>query len=130
MSGAVKSGPKWSLTPKPPTKKPQSADEIDENVRHMDVRLLADLFARQTKRHYNDLTPVELNDMYLPSGAFRDTSDFESTRNLESLPAFLAEFTPGGKESLATACEEVGSPHTLLLTSSGIRAADVTRLVL
>lgn len=112
------------------SQRPQTNDQVDENIAYMDNRLLADLFARQIKRHYNELTAVELNDLYLPSSAFRDTSDFSSTRHLDSLAAFLHDFTPGGKEALSTTCEETGNPHTLFMTSSGIRAAEITRSVL
>ena len=111
------------------SQKQQSDDQVDENIGHMDTRLLADLFARQIKRHYTELTAVEMNDLYVPSSAFRDTSDFSSTRNLDSLAIFLQDFTSGGQEALSTTCEETGSPHTLLVTSSGIRAADITRSV-
>ena len=41
-------------------------DGIDESIGKMDGRLLADFFAQQAKRHNDDLSAVELNDIYVP----------------------------------------------------------------
>ena len=105
----------------------QAATGLDENIAHMDKRLLADLFAQKIKRHRKDLTAVEMNDLYLPADAFLDTSSFSATRKLEALPSFLKAFASGGGDALSTTCAETSSPHTILITSSGIRAADLTR---
>lgn len=106
----------------------QSKSSVDENIAHMDQRLLADLFAQKIKRHHQkELTALEMNDLYLPTMAFRDTSGIGGTRGLDSLSVFLKDVTRGGEEALKKTCEEMGSPHTILVTSSGIRAADLTR---
>lgn len=39
---------------------------IDESIGKMDNRLLADFFARQAKRHGDELTALELNDIFVP----------------------------------------------------------------
>lgn len=41
-------------------------DGIDESIGKMDGPLLADFFAQQTKRNNEDLTAVELSDLYIP----------------------------------------------------------------
>ena len=41
-------------------------DGIDESIGKMDERLLADFFAQQAKRNNEELTAVELSDLYIP----------------------------------------------------------------
>jgi protein CMS1 len=41
-------------------------DGIDESIGKMDRRLLADFFAQQAKRNNEELTAVELSDIYIP----------------------------------------------------------------
>jgi protein CMS1 len=103
--------------------------DIDEAIGHMDNSLLADHFAKQVRRHLGDLSTVELDEKFMPSKAFLNTSEFESTRNLSSLPLYIEKFTPGGRDELAGTVEATSSPHTLFIASSGIRAADLTRFV-
>ncbi|KAJ9641475.1 Protein cms1 [Coniosporium apollinis] len=113
------------------TKKPKDIDknELDDElgvntaIARMDSRLLADYVAQRTKRFESELSLVELEDRYLPERAIRDTSTWEEQRDLEHLPAFLEEFGKGLKE----APKAKGSPHTLVVTSAGLRAADLTR---
>lgn len=113
------------------TKKPKdiNEDELDEElgvntaIARMDSRLLADYVAQRTKRFESDLSLVELEDRYLPERAIRDTSTWEGQRDLEHLPAFLEEF---GKD-LKEAPKAKGSPHTLVVASAGLRAANLTR---
>ncbi|PGG97319.1 hypothetical protein AJ79_09250 [Helicocarpus griseus UAMH5409] len=102
-------------------------DGIDESIGKMDGRLLADFFAQQAKRHNSELTTVELDDVYVPEQAFLDTSSWKSPRKLENLPMFLKVYSKKQIESLAAAPEENGSPHTLVITLAGLRAADITR---
>ena len=104
---------------------PPGAD-IDENIRHMDSTLLADYFAQQTKRHLGDLGS---DDKSLPANAFLDTSELDTTRNLAYLPSFLEKSASNKAESLHQAVQPESCPHTLVISSSGIRAADITRLV-
>jgi len=108
---------------------PRSSEVEDANeaIGHMDNSLLSDHFAKQIKRHLGDLSTVELDEKYLPSAAFLDTSEFQSSRNLSNLPEYIEKFTPGGKDELKDTAEATSSPHTLFFASSGIRAADLTR---
>ena len=104
-------------------------EDVNEAIGRMDKSLLSDHFAKHIKRHLGDLSTVELDEKYLPSAAFLDTSEFESSRNLSTLAEYIEKFTPGGKDELRDTVEATSSPHTLFFASSGIRAADVTRFV-
>ncbi|KAL3472645.1 U3-containing 90S pre-ribosomal complex subunit-domain containing protein [Aspergillus californicus] len=98
----------------------------DEAISKMDGRLLADHFVQKAKRHNKELTAVELNDLSVPDSAFLDTSSFDSSRSLEKLPDFLKAFSPKGVK-LSGSVEQNGTPHTLVIASAGLRAADVVR---
>ncbi|PGH26708.1 hypothetical protein AJ80_01654 [Polytolypa hystricis UAMH7299] len=100
---------------------------IDESIGKMDGRLLADFFAQQAQSQNSELTTMELDDIYVPEQAFLDTSSWQSSRNLENLPSFLKAHVPKKGASLSIAPEETGSPHTLVITLAGLRAADITR---
>ncbi|KMQ47898.1 hypothetical protein HL42_1398 [Trichophyton rubrum] len=100
---------------------------IDESIGKMDGKLLGDYFVQRIKRHNKNLTAVELDDFYIPEHAFLDTSSWESSRELDNMPSFLKAFSPGKGESLSKASEVKGSPHTLVVTLAGLRAAEITR---
>ncbi|KAI5300084.1 ribosomal protein S15 [Ascosphaera pollenicola] len=102
-------------------------DGINESIGKMNGPLLADFLAKQIQRHNKEMTAVELNDLYIPEGAFKDTSSWQETRNLENLPSFLKSQWPNGGKNLSIAPEQKGSPHTLVITAAGLRAADLTR---
>lgn len=72
--------------------------------------------------------------MLTPSSekAFRDTSGWEGQRLLKDLPGFLEHHSSKLPQSknLSTASKKKGAPHTIVITSAGMRAADVTRFVL
>ncbi|KAL2816904.1 U3-containing 90S pre-ribosomal complex subunit-domain containing protein [Aspergillus granulosus] len=99
---------------------------MDEAIGKMDGRLLADHFVQKAKRHNKELTAVELSDLSVPDSAFLDTSSFDSPRTLEKLPDFLKAFSPKGV-SLLDSSEQKGTPHTLVVSPAGLRAADVVR---
>lgn len=50
---------------------------------------------------------------------------------LEYLPKFLDHYSSlsGNSKILATASKQPGAPHTLVIVSAGLRAANVARLV-
>ena len=50
-------------------------------------------------------------------------------RMLKNLPDFLKHYSSrgGGHEFSASSSKEAGSPHTIVVTSAGLRAADVAR---
>lgn len=122
-------------------------DGVDASIAQLDAAGLAALFAKQTKRYNKELTAVELSDLSIPGQwfhhdyvtitnglqscftdeAFKDTSSWQETRHLDKLPAFLEQHT---SRSLSTAPEQNGSPHTLVITLAGLRAAEITRLVI
>lgn len=61
--------------------------------------------------------------------AFHDTTSWEKPRTLQNMPSFLEHFNPkeGGSMALSSALQKPGSPHTLVITSAGMRAADIAR---
>ncbi|KAL4885023.1 U3-containing 90S pre-ribosomal complex subunit-domain containing protein [Aspergillus karnatakaensis] len=99
---------------------------VDEAIGKMDGRLLADHFVQKAKRHNKELSAVELEDLSVPDSAFLDTSSFTSDRTLEKLPGFLKAFSAKGSD-LAKAAEQKGTPHTIVVSPAGLRAADVVR---
>lgn len=107
-------------------KGPGADEDIDESIGHMNPGLLADHVAKKIKRSFRDLSTVELEDMYLSQRIFYETSDFELARKLDNLPSFLERFSDS-REGLSRSSEDAGSPHTLVIAASGLRAADVTR---
>ena len=72
--------------------------------------------------------------MLMPSTekAFRDTTGWEKQRLLEDLPNFLEYYSSKSqqKKNLSMASKKKGAPHTIVVTSAGLRAADITRLSL
>ncbi|TID17108.1 replication regulator protein [Venturia nashicola] len=107
-------------------------DALDERlglnlaIGRMDRQLLVDHVAQRTKRFEPELSTVEMEDRYLPANAVLDTSSWEEPRTLDNLPKFLKHFAKP-KEELNVAPADNGSPHTILVALSGIRAAEVTR---
>ncbi|KAL5337566.1 U3-containing 90S pre-ribosomal complex subunit-domain containing protein [Aspergillus crustosus] len=99
---------------------------VDETIGKMDGRLLADHFIQKAKRHNKELSAVELGDLSVPDSAFLDTSSFTSARTLKELPDFLKAFSPKGA-SIASSSEQKGTPHTLVISPAGLRAADIVR---
>ncbi|KAL4862928.1 hypothetical protein BDV12DRAFT_178165 [Aspergillus spectabilis] len=115
--------------PKAPRGEPLEKERkgtVDEAIGKMDGRLLADHFIQKAKRHNKELSAVELSDLSVPDSAFLDTSSFTSSRTLEKLPDFLKAFSPKDA-NLAGSSEQKGTPHTLVISPAGLRAADVVR---
>ncbi|GAB7355997.1 hypothetical protein MBLNU459_g6624t1 [Dothideomycetes sp. NU459] len=123
------------------SKKPKdiSDEALDEEkgvnhaIAHMDSQLLADHIAQRTKRFQTDLSTVELEDLRVPATAILDTTRFTKPRDLDSLPVFLELFSGPRrgkgktKKKLSDAVEAAGTPHTLVVAGSGLRAAELTR---
>ncbi|KZF24270.1 hypothetical protein L228DRAFT_245179 [Xylona heveae TC161] len=97
----------------------------------MDGSLLADYVAQRTKRFEGELSLVELEDRRLPEKAIRDTTSWEKPRTTATLPDFLEHYAAqfGRIKPLSKAPKEKGSPHTLVVTGAGLRAADLTRVL-
>ena len=58
---------------------------------------------------------------------FLDTTSFNSARSLDQLPEFLKKFATGDATGLSESSEEKGTPHTLVISSAALRAADIVR---
>ncbi|KAF2838998.1 hypothetical protein M501DRAFT_1003532 [Patellaria atrata CBS 101060] len=101
-------------------------ENSDVNIALMDGKLISEHLVHQTKRFNPDLTPVELEDRYISERAIMDTSRWEKTRDLKSLPIFM-EYLLG--KDLKSVSKSTGTPHTLIVASAGLRAADLTRAV-
>lgn len=63
--------------------------------------------------------------------AFQDTSQWTGLRVAKNLPGFLESncSTSQDHRDLKAASKAFGTPHTLVVTSSAMRAADLTRFV-
>ncbi|KAF2460270.1 U3-containing 90S pre-ribosomal complex subunit-domain containing protein [Lineolata rhizophorae] len=105
-------------------------DELDEKlgvnkaIAKMNSSLLADHIAQRLRRFDPNISLVELEDKYLPGRAIRDTVNWKKDRTMENLPTFLEH---EAAEDLRTDPKVPGCPTTLVITSAGIRAADLTR---
>ncbi|KAF2021600.1 hypothetical protein BU24DRAFT_404601 [Aaosphaeria arxii CBS 175.79] len=105
-------------------------DDLDQElgVNHaferMDSQLLADYINSRTRLYGTDLSSVELEDRFIPSRSIQDASAWDKPRTLNNLAAFLKSRDPELKPTPSKPC---GAPHTLVITASGIRAADVFR---
>lgn len=124
---------------------------VNHAIGYMDSKLVADHVAQRTRRHQPDLSMVEVEDLYIPGiyylclasrmqdsnrsivdKAIIDTSRYEKSRATEDLADFVQKFAGSrrkkkGEQKLIHAPEEKGHPHTLVIASSGQRAADLTR---
>lgn len=127
---------------------------VNVAIGRMDTHFLADYVAQHTTRFQAELSSVELEDLHIPGtvaywifscdftrsyrlltlteSAFQETSDWPKPRLLEHLSEFLDHYSSlsGISKNLATASKKPGSPHTLVIVSAGLRAANVARLVL
>ncbi|GAM86318.1 hypothetical protein ANO11243_043320 [Dothideomycetidae sp. 11243] len=102
---------------------------INHAIAHMDSQLLADHVAQRNKRFNSDLSTMELEEMQLPSSSIIDSTTWRDQRNLDHLPGFIENFTTYNAKDipLNEAARDKGSPHTLVVTGAGLRAADLTR---
>ncbi|MCJ1383255.1 hypothetical protein MMC17_006368 [Xylographa soralifera] len=91
--------------------------------------LLADYLVQRTKKFAKDLGLAELEEKLIPMYAIRETGNWQRLRILNNLPEFIEEFSSklGESKDLASSHEEKGSPHTIVVTAAGLRAADITR---
>ncbi|KAJ5288552.1 Protein CMS1 [Penicillium angulare] len=101
-------------------------DGIDESIGKMDGRLLADYFAQRAQKLDKELSAVELNDLSVSDSTFLDTSSFSEPRSLDNLPQFLQKYRSKGTD-LSKSPDLNGTPHTLVITGAGLRAANIVR---
>ena len=100
--------------------------EYDETLAPRDPSLLSDTFSQAIKRHYGDSTSIEQGDLHLASRAFKDTTSFGNPRVAKEIPEYIKTFLNAVDDDPST-CKEAGAPHTIIVASSGIRVADLTR---
>jgi protein CMS1 len=111
---------------RPPASTRLEQTEYDETIAPRDPALLSDTLAQAIKRHYGDSTSLEQGDLHLASRVFRDTTAFGGPRVAREMPEFLKTFLQTEDDDPST-CQEVASPHTMVIASSGIRVADLVR---
>ena len=124
------------------SKKPNDIDDsaldaekgINTSIAQLTPTLMADHIAQRTRRFQPDLSLVEAEDWRLSEGSIADSTIFTQERTTDNLPAFLEEFAikksgkKGSKgDGVSWAPKEKGTPHTLIVTGAGLRAADLTR---
>ncbi|CAI6336876.1 unnamed protein product [Periconia digitata] len=97
---------------------------VNRAFERMDSQLLADYINSRTRLYGKDLSSVELEELFVPSRTIKDTSSWSEPRKSDSLSAFLKKQC---KKLEPTPDKPKGAPHTIVVTASGIRAADVVR---
>ncbi|KAJ4286756.1 Protein cms1 [Kalmusia sp. IMI 367209] len=133
--GSTQESKKASKKAKRKEKKKQKLKEIDEDdldqelgvnraFERMDSQLLADYVNSRSRLYGKDLSSVELEDRVVPTRTVKDTTSYTAPRTLDNLSTFLKKQC--GKLE-PTPAKPTGAPHTIVVTSSGIRAADVFR---
>ncbi|EMD90111.1 hypothetical protein COCC4DRAFT_124833 [Bipolaris maydis ATCC 48331] len=132
---ATRDGKKAAKKAKRKEKKKQRAKAIDEDdldqqlgVNHaferMDGQLLADYVNARTRLYGQELSSVELADKFISARTVQDSTSWSEPRTTDNLSAFLKKQAG----ALApTPSKPAGAPHTIVVTLSGIRAADVCR---
>ncbi|KAM0381733.1 hypothetical protein ACHAPY_004894 [Fusarium culmorum] len=94
----------------------------------MDNQLLADHLAQKLTRFGSDLSAIEISDMTVSANAIKNTTEWQEPRTLDKFPSFLESVTEN-PELLYKSAKKKGSPHTLIVTGAGLRAADIVRYV-
>jgi protein CMS1 len=62
----------------------------------------------------------------ISANAIQDTTSWDKPRTLDALPGFLEKFS-GNSTKLWSASKKNGAPHTIIVTASGLKAADIAR---
>jgi protein CMS1 len=73
----------------PEPKKPAKPEKINDSIAQMDPNLTADYINRRLRKFEKDLSAVELEDRFIPTRAFLDTTSYSNNRTLENLSEFL-----------------------------------------
>lgn len=108
---------------------PARPEKFNADIAQMSPVLVADYFGQRLRRIDKNASIVELNDSYVPSRAFVDTTLYTHPRVLAHLTDFLEQFAGLNETHISTASTTTGSPHTLIITAAALRAADVSRAV-
>ncbi|KAF2648672.1 hypothetical protein K491DRAFT_698725 [Lophiostoma macrostomum CBS 122681] len=134
-AGAAKKAKKAQKKEKRKANRQMRAKEINEDdldqehgvnraFERMDSQLLADYTNSRTRLYGTELSSVELEDKLIPVRCIKDSSTWKQMRTQDTLPAFLKSQSADLKPTPANPC---GAPHTVIVTASGIRAADIYR---
>ena len=125
------------LAKKPKTKKQKQQYE-DENLdmelgvnkgfAQMDSQLLADYVDQKTRQFEKELSSVELEDRHIAASWITDTTAYDKPRTMENLPSFLEKYVQNPTK-LWGASKKNGTPHTIVITGAGQRAADLARVL-
>ena len=102
-------------------------NQVNRAVARLNGTLFADYLAKSMKRFEPKLSLVEMEDLRVPQSAFADSTQWPGLRIATKLPDFLESATGLSRKELQNAAPESGAPHTLVLCSAAIRAADMTR---
>ncbi|OLL23364.1 Protein CMSS1 [Neolecta irregularis DAH-3] len=96
--------------------------EQDEarNIAIMVPALQADYICGKIGVYYNEISTLERQDRYIPETVFTDTSLF-GERSLTTISTFLTI------SKVEKGCEEMGRPHTIVVSAAAIRVAELTR---
>ncbi|KAF2858040.1 hypothetical protein K470DRAFT_194975, partial [Piedraia hortae CBS 480.64] len=99
---------------------------LNPEIANLSPRALASYMLTQTRRFQPDLTTLELEELTLPVERIRDTTAWKDQRVAGKLPDFIRYLSapPANNSSPHT---EKGAPHTLIISSSGLRSADLYR---
>jgi len=62
------------------------------------------------------------------ANVIQDTTSWDKSRTLDSLPGFLEKFS-GNSTKLWSASKKNGAPHTIIVTAAGLRAAEIARFL-
>lgn len=92
---------------------------------------LADRVSRGMRKYYEELSPLELTSLLVPVSWYLDSTGFPKERCLANLCDYMETYCIVKGESsidhLRSSVEAPGRPHTLIITPSTIRCADVLR---
>ncbi|KAI1001010.1 hypothetical protein K3495_g7186 [Podosphaera aphanis] len=124
------------IAKKPKSKSKKHAENTDIDIEaglnlgfhKMDSQLLADYIAQRTKKYQSDLSSIELEDKYIKASYITESTSWNQPRTLENLPSFLENFSEN-TQKLWSAPMANGTPHTIIVTGAGLRAADIARSV-
>jgi len=61
-----------------------------------------------------------------PANSIGDTTSWDKPRTLDNIPGFLEKFA-GNSTKLWSASKKNGTPHTIIVTAAGLRAAETAR---
>ncbi|MCJ1296368.1 hypothetical protein MMC34_007934 [Xylographa carneopallida] len=101
-----------------------SENGISSVLGSLDRYRLADYLTQRTKKFSENLSLAQVEEKRVP-----ETASWQRPRILDNLPEFIKEFSSciGESTKLPLSLKDTGSPHTVVVTAAGLRAADITR---